>query len=151
MSWSHCSDQSQSITASSNQQSNYSSSCPTSLPCFVRLSHFPSFLPPVLVSWWKCNQRNASEGMKLKFLSLQFFRRRQRKQGKKWGIDELRKCVIEEVMREIEEVISDWSPSCLSCDILLNMWLVPLVWLHYDIITSSLMFVQANSRVHRKL
>lgn len=38
-------------------------------------------------------------------------------------------------MREIEEVISDWSPSCLSCDILLNMWLVPLVWLHYEIIT----------------
>jgi len=39
--------------------------------------------------------RGASEGMKLKFLSLQFFRRRQRKQGKKLGIDELRKCVIE--------------------------------------------------------
>ena len=151
MSWSHCSAQSQSITASCNQHLNYSEFsylpsllCPTfSRPC--------PFFPLSFVSGWKCNQRRASEGMKLKFLSLQLFRRRQRKQGKKLGIDELRKCVIEQVTRETEEVLSDWSSSCLSCDILLNMWLVPLVWLHYDIITSSLMFVQVNSRVHRKL
>lgn len=68
------------------------------LPPFLALSDFLTslpFFPLVLVSWWKCNQRRTSEGMKLKFLSLQFFRRRQRKQGKKLGIDELRKCVIE--------------------------------------------------------
>lgn len=124
------------------------------LPPFLALSDFLTsrpFFPLPFVSWWKCNQRRASEGMKLKFLSLQFSRRRQRKQGKKLRIDELRKCVIEQVAREIEEVFSDWSPSCLSCDILLNVWLVPLVWLHYDIITSTLMFVQVNSRVHRKI
>lgn len=66
-------------------------SCPTSLPCFVRLSHFPSFLPFVLVSWWKCNQRNASEGMKLKFLSTVF-----QEEAKKAG-EEIRNWWAEEV------------------------------------------------------
>lgn len=41
--------------------------------------------------------------------------------------------------------VKERSLSCLSCDIHLNMWLVPVVWLHCGIITSSLMFVEACS------
>lgn len=36
----------------------------STLPYFVQLFHFPFFLSCVLVSWWKCNERRASEGMK---------------------------------------------------------------------------------------
>lgn len=62
------------------------------LRCFVWLSYFPSFLSSVLVSWWKCNQRRASEGMTLKMYLFTVFQEEAKKAG-----DEIRNWWAEEV------------------------------------------------------
>lgn len=107
----------------------------STLPYFVQLFHFPFFLSCVLVSWWKCNERRASEGMKNSLIVFSGGGKESRGRNKNlmsWG------SVRQYVTREIGEVCSDWSSSCLSCEVLLKMWLVPPVWLRSKMSTSSL-------------
>lgn len=90
----------------------------------------PSF---VLVSLWKCNQRNVPEGN----ANLSFLYRREKCEKKhqiwKKRNNEPSKCAIEEAMMQTLEVISERSPSRLSCD-----W--SLCSCIYDVSASSLMF-----------
>lgn len=95
------------------------------------LSSYPSFLLSLFP------YENAITGTCLRgrksLLSLQNGGRKIIKKSRKNGNKELSKCVTEEAMMETVEVVSEHSPSRLSCD-----W--SLCCCIYDVGTSSLMF-----------
>lgn len=158
MSWSHCSDQSQFITASSNRHWNgsvLSNNPPPRPPCLLcpTFSHpflfcFPS---SVLVSRWKRNQRDESEGSKLSLYS--FFFLEEAKNGgeemRNWWAEEVRDWVSNEGNLGSDSWLKPlppelWHPPYIAIgpSAAVGLWRSPPL---------ADVSCKANSRVHQRL